>query len=90
MPMVYMPNAGDIVTFNKKRGVLVRSMSFDCLSFMAIDGNGHVTAEKFSQNKSRDYFNTAIPITSDEDLPKNFVIAVNAIKAIPAAVTPLL
>lgn len=89
MPMVYIPNAGDVVVFNKKKGILVRSILFNHLSFLTVDNNGKVTPDPRAQNKEANFFNDALLIDSDEELTKNFVIAVNAIKSVPAAVAPL-
>ncbi len=89
MPMVYMPNAGDVVIFLRKRGILVRSLRYNCLSFLAIDNAGKVTADSKHQNRERNFFNSAVPLSSNEDVSKAFAVAVNAIKAVPAAATPL-
>lgn len=89
MPMVYIPNAGDVVVFNKKKGILVRSLRYNCLSFLVVDNTGKVTKESKFQNREQNFFNTATPLSSDEDVSKSFAIAVNAIKSVNSAVAPL-
>lgn len=89
MPMVYIPNAGDVVSLNKKKGILVRSLRFNCLSFLVVDNAGKTTPDPRAQNREPGFFNTAILLSSDEEISKGFVIAINTIKSVPSAVAPL-
>lgn len=90
MPMVYVPNAGDVIVFNQKKGILVRSVMFDCLSFFTIDDDGNVSPDENSQNKNPKHFKTANMMAPEIIVSDKFAIALNAIKQIPSAVSPLI